>query len=919
MSDLWGRTSRQSDKAGVSYSHFCYLLAAIVLVGVIAGCDGPQCLDGRSIEEDLDGDALPDCFEDGKGDIDGDGRADQVFAAPVSSGQKDIIIRYDWMDCGSSTTSACSDGHSHEPNLDALEDVRIAFRDSPVTNPDGSTGIRIHYERGGPIAHQEICDCACLENIVRDQQRLLTPDERADENASIIATVKEKLVHYVLFSHQRDRSGSSGVACASNGFTHVSLGGSQWIDPLTGAYGTREQQAGTLMHELGHQLGLGHGGVDDVNRKPNYLSVMNYTFQVNYIGRIGLDYSREKLPTLDKTSLDENFGIGIPASSNSTHLTRFFLPDLTESLWEPVAGSIDWDGSGSLSTVSQDINGNTICVTPGSDGELQTWKDPADVYVDHTGSGIMNMSSSLPVAPTDLSFPARGNPDRVRVFAGPDGVLDTARTEDATLRRFVIAAGEDEVCDTEPEDVKEDDFLSHHGIIRNLLHGHDDWSNLDLMKLFILKGGFGEEIPASLPEIEWHEPFTYQNVVRAYESDIEIQSSAQFYAKNRELSYEMNVLNNGPQEAKEGVTVTVRIPLTSSEISCSSSAGECAISTNTTHVLFLVPALAVGQKEVYNISMKVDSSLCDTPHSYDANIWTAIANVEVDHGNDRYDLRFPDQDADGIPDICIWPANQLGVYGMESVHLANRVEVRSASDWGIVASNGAMPLHLATDVQVGDVFANQDVFMANRALVHGNVVAGGRVEKQHGAIVSGDVEEGNSPRPQLPTLQITVDWPIGDAENIEVTRDSAHRLAPGFYDKITVFGGADLYLSPGDYYINRLQLEAQGRVHIAASEGEVRIFVREHLISRAEWIVNDDSEKNILLAYDGEGDMTFDTSFYGSILAPRSKVIFGSASGLLLKGAILARRVEIRPDVLVIHTPFIGKWPWNPKAQNGGE
>ena len=27
------------------------------------------------------------------------------------------------------------------------------------------------------------------------------------------------------------------------------------------------------MHELGHTLGLAHGGADDVNRKPNYLGV----------------------------------------------------------------------------------------------------------------------------------------------------------------------------------------------------------------------------------------------------------------------------------------------------------------------------------------------------------------------------------------------------------------------------------------------------------------------------------------------------------------------------------------------------------------------------------------------------------------------------------------------------------------------
>ena len=39
--------------------------------------------------------------------------------------------------------------------------------------------------------------------------------------------------------------------------------------------GTVPDQAGTLMHEVGHNFQLEHGGGDDIHYKPNYLSVMN--------------------------------------------------------------------------------------------------------------------------------------------------------------------------------------------------------------------------------------------------------------------------------------------------------------------------------------------------------------------------------------------------------------------------------------------------------------------------------------------------------------------------------------------------------------------------------------------------------------------------------------------------------------------
>ena len=81
------------------------------------------------------------------------------------------------------------------------------------------------------------------------------------------------------------------------------------------------------MHELGHNLGLHHGGNSDSNNGPNYNSIMNYRYQGNgvdttchAIGDHALDYSHGTQLTLNEAALNENVGVcgaGHPIDWNS--------------------------------------------------------------------------------------------------------------------------------------------------------------------------------------------------------------------------------------------------------------------------------------------------------------------------------------------------------------------------------------------------------------------------------------------------------------------------------------------------------------------------------------------------------------------------------------------------------------------------
>ena len=117
------------------------------------------------------------------------------------------------------------------------------------------------------------------------------------------------IYHYMIFAHDYWRGGSSsGLSFTSRDFI-VTLG--SW----SGQTGTDEDQSGAFMHELGPNLGLGHGGDSGINFKPNYPSIMNYantyTVDIDYdsVPDGPLDYSHGFLAPLTEGCLNEAQGV----------------------------------------------------------------------------------------------------------------------------------------------------------------------------------------------------------------------------------------------------------------------------------------------------------------------------------------------------------------------------------------------------------------------------------------------------------------------------------------------------------------------------------------------------------------------------------------------------------------------------------
>lgn len=302
---------------------------------------------------DTDGDGLLDRWEEYGIDINDDGTVDlDLPAMGADPMHKDIFIEVDYME-------------RHRPNASAIQDVINAFAGAPVSNPDAVGGINLHVVVDEEIPHQETINVWADFDTLKDAH-FGTIAERSSANWNNIRQARRMVFRYALFVHEynSDPPGSSGRAEIGGNDFIVSLGAPGWGKDGTGHnVGTRDEQAGTFMHELGHTLGLHHGGGDDINCKPNYLSVMSYSRQLSDIvlGR-ALDYSRSELPALVENNLDEWLGV----QGSSSALTVYGPPrdvDSDGDLDYPIAsafGPIDWDGDGFME--GESVAGNNVWV-----------------------------------------------------------------------------------------------------------------------------------------------------------------------------------------------------------------------------------------------------------------------------------------------------------------------------------------------------------------------------------------------------------------------------------------------------------------------------------------------------------------------------------------------------------------------------
>ncbi len=271
---------------------------------------------------DSDGDGLPDDWEINGVDTNHDGVIDlNLSAIGADPNVPDIFIEADWMEYEGDDFNFMwihekKNQKNTAPSALALKKVYDQFNSHGIkVHIDAGPDSIMNYDTGETWGDLSGANALTYQDFFDIGSGYEHWNRTAMDN---FTKARWTTFRYCLFVNRFDDKGTSGIAENSPGQFFIvasgCIGGSDYDTAI----------AGTIMHELGHTLGLSHGGLyydsstnkvlnDNNTRKYNHLSIMNYDYQFSglktVLGDYIINYQDFRLPEIDEYHVDESCGI----------------------------------------------------------------------------------------------------------------------------------------------------------------------------------------------------------------------------------------------------------------------------------------------------------------------------------------------------------------------------------------------------------------------------------------------------------------------------------------------------------------------------------------------------------------------------------------------------------------------------------
>jgi len=240
---------------------------------------------------DSDGDSLPDVWETSGYDAEMDGTVEvDLKTLGADPYRRDIFLELDIMDEVQHRPDRDEKGN---PSSAVFDELRKMFEAAPILNIGDARGINLVIDTSTDKpclmnpAGMPVCSFTTTVFNIGGQLPKGEEEDPFTTDTILFSRLKEhgfddrkrgKVFHYAVWAIQQD-NGRSGW---SDDDADNQLAGDDLVitfDNRVDSYHTTRSQIESIAHELGHNLLQRHGGkTDNPERKPNYLSVMSYSW-----------------------------------------------------------------------------------------------------------------------------------------------------------------------------------------------------------------------------------------------------------------------------------------------------------------------------------------------------------------------------------------------------------------------------------------------------------------------------------------------------------------------------------------------------------------------------------------------------------------------------------------------------------------
>ncbi len=309
---------------------------------------------------DSDGDDLPDAWEIGGYDADGDGAIDvNLPALGAHPYRRDIFLHIDTMLDPATGQPTPPIVPTTPGNPGTFDVARSMFAAAPILNPYTENGINLIIDGPGTVPFAKLIGFTAADNPGLGTAKFGT----IKAASSFDHARRGRIYHYAIWAHGHFDGRSSGESDINLGADGTYIGPGDDLFVAIGDWGTSyhglRSQVEILTHELGHNLGQRHRCNNDTCYNPVYFSVMSNAWALRsgrpatwrsqkatclpiYYATPGASEPGGALPGTVTAAVDYSDGMGAT------------LVEYNNSLNEPagVCGKpVDWNLDGSMTGV----------------------------------------------------------------------------------------------------------------------------------------------------------------------------------------------------------------------------------------------------------------------------------------------------------------------------------------------------------------------------------------------------------------------------------------------------------------------------------------------------------------------------------------------------------------------------------------